>query len=405
MKITTFENGVRAVIVPLKGMRAVTVEVQVKIGAKYEKKPEAGLSHFLEHMAFKGTEKRPKATGIFQEMDIKGANFEAETGYESTSYNITTTTENRDWAAEMLSDILFNSKYPEKEVIKERGVIMEEIKMYRDNPMMGLSSEVVKWLWGGSPIGCWNVSGELADIKGVERSKIVDYHRKLFNTEETVVVMAGNVLESDIELLGKCFGAKRVNGQKLPEVEVMRNSGKKKVVKRPVEQGHLGVMVPTFGSLEGRRYALRLLNIILAGNTSSRLFEEIRSKRGWAYYVYPIGESIKEDGFWGVQAGVPKDKLEAAEEVIEKEILAVGSDLKMEEMERAKTYLRGKVELMLDKSDFWSGYVGNKIMLEGKLIRPEEELRKVNVVKWNEVKDLANEVFRKDNIRVLMIST
>jgi predicted Zn-dependent peptidase len=404
MKITTFKNGVRAVVVPLKGIRAVTVEVQVKIGAKYERKPEAGLSHFLEHMAFKGTETRSGATEIFREMDIKGANFEAETGYETTSFNITTTTENRDWALEMLSDILFNSKFPEEEIVKERGVIAEEIKMYQDNPMMGLSSEVVKWLWGSSEIGCWNISGELTDIKEVDREKLVGYHQNLFNTGEMVVVIAGRVTEDDMGLLEKYFGNRKVKGQELPKVKIKWNSDIKMAKTRPVEQGHLGVIVPTFGSLDRKKYALRLLNIILTGNTSSRLFEEVRSKRGWAYYVYPIGENINEDGFWGVQVGVPTEKLEAVEDVIKKEILTISNDLEIEEMERAKTYLQGKVELMLDKSDFWSGFVGNKILSGGKLVSPKEELTKLKEVKWKEVKELANELFRNDKIRSLVIS-
>ena len=403
MKITTFKNGVRAVVIPLKGMRAVTVEVQVKIGAKYESKSEAGLSHFLEHMAFKGTEKRPRAVDIFREMDSRGADFNAETGLETTGYSVTTTTENREWALEILSDILFNSQYPDEEIKKERGVIMEEIKMYRDNPMMGLGSEVVKWLWGGSPIGCWNISGELEDIDKVSRDDLAGYHQKFFDTREMVVTAAGNVSADDMKLLEKYFGVRTVSGRKLPEVAVTWTGDTKKVINRSVEQGHLGVMVPTFGSMDSRRYALKLLNGLLAGNASSRLFEEIRSKRGWAYYVYPIGEEIKEAGFWGVQAGVPENKLNEALELTEKEIIKVADDLKPEEVERTKAYRRGKIELLMDKSDFWSGFVASRVLLEGEVVSPEEELQKVDNVTMNEVKDLASGIFKREKIKSLVI--
>lgn len=404
MKIKTLSNGVRVAVVPVQGMRAVTVEIQVKIGAKYENKTEAGLSHFLEHMAFKGTEKRPNATVIFREMDTRGASFEAETGYESTSYGITTTAGNREWTLEILSDILFNSKFPEDEIIKERGVISQEIKMYQDNPMMGLSSEAVKWLWQGSNLGCWDISGEIDDVKDTKREDLLNYHRKMFKTEETVVVMAGNVADGDITMAEKYFGKKRVGNNKLPELKIEWTEGKVKTIKKAVEQGHFGVLVPTFGSLDRRRYALRLLNVILAGNTSSRLFEEIRSKRGWAYYVYPIGENVVEDGFWGVQAGVPTEKLEEATEVVEKEIEGIGNNLETEEIERAKAYLNGKVELWMDKSDFWSGFIGNKILLENRVTSPEEELKKIAEVREEEIRELAKQIFKRDKIKSLVIS-
>jgi predicted Zn-dependent peptidase len=299
--------------------------------------------------------------------------------------------------------VLFNSRYPEEEVKKERGVIMEEIKMYQDNPMMGLSSEVVKWLWGSSPIGCWNISGELGDIEGVERKKVVDYHQELFNTGEMVVVMAGNVAEDDVGMVERFFGNGITGRKKLPEVKIKWNSEKRKIINRQVEQGHLGLMVPTFGSHDERRYPLRVLNVALTGNTSSRLFEEVRSKRGWAYYVFPIGESVSEDGFWGVQAGVPREKAEVAAELIEREMVGFGKGLKPEEVERAKAYLRGKTELKLDESDFWSGFVGSRILLEGKLVSPEEELNRLNGVQYNEVVELANEIFRKERIRSLVM--
>jgi predicted Zn-dependent peptidase len=404
MKIVSFENGVRALVVPVEGMRSVSVEVQVKIGAKYEKKKEAGLSHFLEHMAFKGTEKRKGAAEIFQEIDAKGAGFEAETGYESTSYGITTTAENREWAVEILSDILFNSRYPEEELIKEKGVIGQEIKMYQDNPMMGLASEAVKWLWGESNIGCWNISGELKEIEKVERDELVEFRRNLFSCRETVVVMAGRVTEADLEVVEENFGGVMIEGEKLPQVKIKWTEEKNKIIKRPVKQGHLGIIVPTFGILDKRKYAMRLLNIILAGNASSRLFEEIRSKRGWAYYVYPIGETLNEDGFWGVQAGVPIDKVTVTKDLIEKEIMEVGNSLSEEELKRAKSYLRGKIELLMDKSEFWAGYVGNKVLMEGKVSEPEEELKKIEEVRWNEVKDLAKDIFKPDRIKNLVIS-
>jgi predicted Zn-dependent peptidase len=404
MEIIGLKNGIRLVLMPLKGFKAVTVEVHVKIGAKYESKTEAGLSHFLEHMAFKGTVKRPSPTGIFQEMDSKGADFNAETGYENTSYRITTIRSNLEWAVEMLSDIIFASQMPEEEVEKERGVIAEEIKMYQDNPMMGMGEELVKFLYGGSPIGCWNISGEIGDINGVSRQNVADYRNKYFAPQRMVVVVAGNVNLRDSGLLTKYFNQKVSNNTKLPIVEIKLNPVKLKTEQRSVEQAHFAVAVPTFGTQDERRYAMKILDVVLAGNTSSRLFEEVRSKKGWAYYVFPVGENIKEAGYWGVQAGVAEDKLDSAIELVEKEILTIESWLKQPAIDRAKAYFGGKIELMLDRSNFWTSYVGHKLLLEDRLVDPIEELKKIRGVQLNEVLELAKTFFVKVQIRKYIVS-
>jgi predicted Zn-dependent peptidase len=405
MIVITLKNGVSAVIVPLKGMRAVTVEVMVKVGAKYESKQEAGLSHFLEHMAFKGTEKRPTSKDIFNEMDSLGVNYDAGTGYEDTSYQITTVRENLEWSLEMITDILFNSLLPAEEVVKERGVIMEEIKMYRDNPMMGMSAELTKFLYGGSGLGCWNISGEVEDIRQVERKDLISYRSKYFNPKETVVILAGNVNENDVEMLKQYFENKG-EGRflDLPAVEMKLTEQKMRRDKKEVEQGHLALAVPAFGSLDKRRYAFKLLDLIIAGNSSSRLFELLRSKMGWAYYVFPVSETLVEGGFWGRQAGVPFNKLEEAGELVEKEILKIKNEVSDDEVSRAKTYLKGKIELLLDRSDFWSGYVGSKLLIEGKAVSPEEELIEYGKVTAGEVADIAEEIFVKNNVVKYIIS-
>lgn len=404
MILKELKNGIRVVVVPLKGLRSVTIEVTVKIGAKYESKNEQGMSHFLEHLAFKGTRKRPGAMDIFREMDSKGVGYNAQTGYENTSYSITTVRDNLAWGVEMTADILFESTMPEEEVVKERGVITEEIRMYKDNPMMGMSSEMVKFMYGESKIGCWNISGEEEDVVKVDRKKIVEFRNKYLNTQEMVVTLAGDVKPEDVDLVKDIFEGRASRGSAMPEVEVSLGAGVLKEIKREVEQGHFVMAVPAFGWLDKRKHALRLLNIIMTGNASSRLFEEIRTKRGWAYYVFSAGESWKEAGFWAVQAGVQQENLVEAMAVVEKEMINLVSTVSDKEIERAKTYLRGKVTLNLDDSEFWSGYIGEKLLLEGELVDPEEELKKAEMVTLEEVRDLAESIFIANKIRKLVIS-
>jgi predicted Zn-dependent peptidase len=220
-----------------------------------------------------------------------------------------------------------------------------------------------------------------------------------------VIVVAGNVTEADKTIFEDYFG-KYVNksGSELPEVKIVLNSTNEQREKKEVEQGHFGIAVPTFGWRDKRKYQLRLLDIILAGNSSSRLFEEIRSKRGWAYYVFPVGESFMEAGFWGVQAGVKQDKLEEAIEVVTNEILNIGTELKPVEMERAKNYLKGRIELLMDRSDFWTGYVGQKLLLEGEVLDPNEEVKKILMVDFEKIIGLAEAIFVKNNIKKIIVS-
>ena len=395
-------NGIRGVIIPLPGLKSVTVEVFLKIGSKYENKNEFGLSHFLEHMAFKGTIKRPTATAINMEIDAKGAGYNAGTGHEMTSYYVTTVKENAIWAVELLSDILLNSLYDKEETKKERGVIIEEIKMYQDNPMMGLGGEFTKFLYGNSKIGCWDIAGEVDDIKDVDRKTIINYKNKYFNPEEMVVVACGDVDNSLERNIKDSFSSVLRNDLKLPEEELILNKEKNKTIMKELEQGHFCMGLPALGWSDKRKYALRLLDIVMGGNSSSRLYSKIREEKALAYYVSSIGELFKEGGYWAIQSGVNLDKIDEAMEIVRKEIDKITESIKEEEIMRAKDYFLGKTKLAMDKTSFVASFMGQKILLENNQETIEEELEKYKKVTFKEVKDLAKEIFKKEEIRTLV---
>ena len=398
------KNGIRVAIVPVKGLRSVTAEVFFKIGSKYEESNEFGISHFLEHMAFKGTVKRPNASDINEEIDSKGAGYNAGTGQEMTSYYINTTRENISWSLELLSDILINSVFDKDEVLKERGVIIEEIRMYQDNPMMGLSGELTKFLYGKSPIGCWDIAGEIKDIEDVNRGKVVDYRNRLINPDNIVVVLAGDVDSMAFGEVEKYFGGFNLGkSNKLPKVEVIINQEKEKKIIREVEQGHFAMAVPALKSRDKRKYAFRLLDIILNGNSSSRLYQKIREDKGLAYYVYSVSESFEEAGFWGVQSGVKLDKIDEAMEIVRKEVLSIKDSVREDELQRAKDYLTGKVKLAMDKTSYWSSLVGQKWLLEDELVDIEKELKEYQKISLQEISSLAGDIFKPDEIRQVLI--
>ncbi len=407
MKFKEFKlkNGAKGVVIPLKGLNSVTVEVFFKIGSKYEINGEFGMSHFLEHMAFKGTQKRPSAVLINKEMDSKGASYNAGTGHEMTSYHITTIKENIPWALEMLSDILFNSIYDDEEVLKERGVIIEEIRMYQDNPMMGLSAEMTKFLYGKSKIGCWNIAGEVRDIKPINRQKVINYRNKFINPEDMVIVIAGNVdlgVSSEVE---KYFGSFiNENKEKLPNIEIILTDKEKKVIKKEVEQGHFAMAVPTFGREDKRKYEFRLLDLILSGNSSSRLYQKIREERALAYYVFSISEDFSEDGYWGVQSGVTLEKLDEAMEIVSNELKGLKESLNEEELNRAKDFLIGKTKLAMDKTSYISGFVGEKLLLDGKVEMIDSEIKRYTKIDLKSLKRLAGEIFENKKIKRVIIA-
>lgn len=395
-------NGIRGVIVPMPGLKSATIEVFLKIGSKYESRNEFGLSHFLEHMAFKGTVKRPTAQRINTEIDAKGASYNAGTGHEMTSYYVTTVKENAIWAIELLSDILLNSIYDKEETKKERGVIIEEIKMYQDNPMMGLGGEFTKFLYGNSKIGCWNIAGEVSDIKNVDRNTIVDYKNKYFNPKEMVVVACGDVDGNLESIIRNSFDGVLKNDLILPKVDLILNKEKNKTIKKELEQGHFCMGLPALGWSDDRKYALRLLDTIMGGNSSSRLYCRIREERALAYYVTSVGELFKEGGYWAIQSGVNLNKIDEAMEIVREEISKFAESIKEEELIRAKDYFLGKTKLAMDKTSFISSFVGQKILLENSEETIEKELERYKKVTFKEVKDLAKDIFKSEEIRTLV---
>jgi len=405
MKIKVLDNGVRVVTIPLKGLRAVTIEVFVKIGSKYEKKGEHGLSHFLEHMAFKGTGKRESAEMVNLEIDGKGASYNAGTSQELTTYYITTVRENIEWGLELLSDIVFNPKIKSIEVIRERGVIVEELKMYQDNPVMGLSEEFYKLMFGESPIGCWDVGGEVGEVEKYSREDIVGYRQKFLSPNRSVVVVAGDIDNDDKveELAKKYFGGYENKAAiELPTVEIKITEGKYFEKIKQVEQGHFCVGVEGIGRNDSRRYALKLLEIIMAGNTSSMLYNEIREKRGWAYYIHSIGQSFEETGLVGVQSGVRKDRLTQAVDLTVNMMTGMNEGISEKQMDRAKSFLRGKTGLAMDRSEYWSELVGAEMLLDDRLVDLEKELIKYDKVTRQQVKELAGELFPLEKMKILV---
>lgn len=410
MEIFELRNGINVILLPMVGRVGVVAEVMVKMGSKFERKEEFGVSHFLEHMAFKGTERWLTAEALSQEIDGEGAGCNAETSEETVSYYIKTSKERVVWALELLSEIVLRPSIPVVEVERERGVIMEEIKMYKDNPIMGLGDEFMKRFLANSEIGCWDVAGEVEEVMRINRETLCNYRNNYLNPKEMVIVVAGGVNKLQIpsircqmeEIFG---GFKNEKAIELPEVRIQYGQEKEwKVEKGSVEQGHFVIGCEGIRRGDRRRAVFRTMELILAGSMSSRLYGELREKRGWAYYVSPQSKSLVEGGVFAIQTGVRKEKLKEAIDLVEKEIIGLSSSLENEEVERAKKQIEGRMMMAADDIEFWVGALAGRYLLEGELFDLMKEMREAEEVVLEEVRDLAGEMFNGDNLRKLVVS-
>jgi predicted Zn-dependent peptidase len=333
-----------------------------------------------------------------------GGALNAFTGEEQTCYYAKVPAKHFETTMDILSDMVFFPLIQKNDLERERGIILEEIKMYQDNPMMGMSGDFTKFLYNDSKIGCWNIAGEVKDIEEFNKEKLLDYHSKYFNPKEMVIVISGNVDPSIESVIRDCFENFVNNNIKaLPKVEVLLNKEIQKAIKKDIEQGHFCIGIPALTSIDKRKYALKLLDIILSGNSSSRLYTKIREERALAYYVFSISESFIETGFLGVQSGVKIDKIDEAQEIVVNEFLSMKDTLREEELKRAKEFLIGKTQLAMDRSDFISGYVGQKMLLENEAETVENEIERYKKVQLSELKELSEALFKKENIRSLIV--
>lgn len=406
----TLDNGATLVLQPLAGTACVTVEVFLGIGSKYEDKTERGLSHFLEHMAFKGSKKRPSATILNQEIDSRGAAHNAGTGHEFTSYYIKTTAEETTWAIELLTDMILEPRLPNEEIKKEQGVIIEEIKMYNDNPTMGLAYDFTDFLYKDNPSGCWNITGSQADIENVTRQKVVNYRQKHLSAQRMVIVIAGELKRGEEkkvvtvvnQALGK-FKNDKLEEQDLSIKGLAMTDNKEKIITKAVDQAHFCLGWKGVARNDPRFYATRLWDIIMAGNSSSRLWSRLREEKGWAYYIEPISTQWVETGFMGIQAGVTAERIDDALELAKLELSRAGEDIRQIELERAKKYWWGKIALAMDEADFWTGYLGQRQLLDGEIPAMEKLKERYLSVSLKEMKRVAAELMTQDSWRWMVV--
>jgi predicted Zn-dependent peptidase len=404
-KKTILSNGLRIITIPMENANSVTVLILVGTGSKYEAKDINGISHFLEHMFFKGTKKRPSTLKISETLDSIGGAYNAFTSKEVTGFWAKVDKRHSDIALDWISDIFLNSKFEEREIEREKGVIIEEVNMYLDTPMAYLGDLWEKLLYGDQPAG-WMTIGEKENILSFNRKKVVDYYQSHYSSSDTIVCIAGAVNQKEIEQKVKDY-FKDIEKKKEPgknRVKEIQKEPKVLLHNKKTDQTHFCLGVRAFDLFDERKYALALLAIILGGNMSSRLFIKVRERNGLAYYIHTSADSSTDAGYLVTQAGIDHKNLEKSVELILEEYKDLkNKKITEKELQKAKDYLKGTISLSLDASDAQASFYAVQEILEKNILTPEEKFKKIDKVSANDINKIAQDIFVPEKLNLAVI--
>lgn len=390
----TLKNGLQAVVIPVKEVESATTMVLVGAGSRYEDTTNSGISHFLEHMAFKGTKKRPTAMEISSLIDGAGAESNAFTGKEYTGYYIKSAANRVDLSLDILSDMIENLLLDPKEIDKERGVILEEINLYEDTPPRKIGDVFESLLYGDTPMG-WDIAGNKDIIKKITQKDFRSYMQKLYSASNMLIIVAGKVdLEEMKAKIEKYFSThKTFKTIEAPKITENQKKAAVSIKYKKTEQAHFALGVRTVGLPDEKdRYPLSVLSSILGGGMSSRLFHEVREKRGLAYYVRTVADSYADCGYLSTFAGVDPKRIDEAITVVVEEYKKIANDgeITQEELTKAKEYNKGHFVLELEDTRSVAMFYGSTLLLEKKLENPNVVIEKTDAVTMEDIKRVIN---------------
>ncbi len=407
MKISkkTLKNGLRVITIPMKDNPTATVLVLVEAGSKYEEKRVNGVSHFLEHMCFKGTIRRPKAIDISKELDALGSHYNAFTGHEYTGYYAKSDARHFSQMFDIVSDVYLNSTFPEAETEKEKGVIIEEINMYEDLPNKHVQDLIMKLLYGDQPAG-WNIAGEKEHIRRMKRDDFVKYHSEHYLPQATVIAVAGAVKEKQVMKEVKRVFGHIPSGHKTGKVKVKESQKKPQVLLKfkKTDQTHFVLGMRTYDMQDKCNPALSVLGGILGGGMSSRLFQKLREEMGVGYYVRSYNDTYTDHGFFQISAGVDNKRIEEV-------LLAVIDECKKlkkyligeEELEKVKECLIGNMKLSVESTDDIANFFGSQELLKKEMKTIEEKAGELRKVTAQDVQDLAKNIFKNNKLNLALV--
>ncbi|EKE13785.1 MAG: processing protease [uncultured bacterium] len=407
-KTFTLKNGLRVIFVDTKTFPTLTTLLLVGAGSRYENEINNGIAHFLEHMFYKGSKKYPNPKIISQIIEGMGGHWNAFTSKDYTGYYIKAATDHFPQIIDILSDILLNSLFDNKEIEKEKGVIVEEINMYEDTPQRRIGEIFESLIYKGSPLG-FDIAGNKETVTSFDRDTFLNYMNSLYYPNNAVLIVAGGLSgqKNYLDIIKNKFSGWK-SGVKSDFIKVKEKQDKPRILvhHKKTEQAHFCLGFPTFGIDDKRRRILSVLITILGGGASSKLFQEVRERKGLCYYISTGAEQYLETGSIVTQAGIAKDvekvKIAVKATLVEHENMVKGifSD---DDINRAKEMLKGRLLISMEDSFNIAHFFGNKKLLENKMETPEEIIKKIMSVKKEEIISLAKEIFAKDKLNFAII--
>ncbi len=393
-KKVILSNKTPIITVSLPGAKTATALLIFKTGSRYENRKNNGISHFLEHLFFKGTIKRPNTLALASELDSLGCEFNAFTSKEYTGYWIKAAESKLGQALEILGDMILNSKMAAEEIEREKGVIIEELNMYQENPMMHIDDVLETCLYGDTPSG-WETVGTKENIQHFKREDFISYLEAQYGANSACLILAGGLKDKDVKKAAGIFKALKTNKwQKHVKSITNQKTPAIKTLFKDIDQANLSLAVRTFPLNHPEEFNVKLLSIILGGAMSSRLFINLRERNGLAYYVKTDTEFYSDSGYLTTQAGVPTEKISKAVEIILAEYGRLRTELVSKvELTRAKDLLHGRLLLQMEATDNVANWYARQAILRDKIMTPAEFMKKIQAITPLDLQKTAKKIF------------
>lgn len=404
-KKKTYKNGLRVVTIPMKDNPTVTVLVLVGTGSDYEKKEVNGISHFLEHMCFKGTIKRPTSQLISYELDKLGCQYNAFTDHEMTGYYAKGDSKNFKQIFDIISDIYLNSTFPEVDIEKEKGVIIEEINMYEDMPQRHVQDIFEQVLYGDQEAGR-NIAGSKSNIRKMTRNNFVDYKTSHYIASNTLIVVSGNINNDEVyEQVNKYFKDIPATSKiKKPKTSDIQKKPNLLVEYKKTDQTHFVLGVRTFPLFDKRNMTLSLLSGVLGAGMSSRLFNKLREEMGVAYYVRAYNNPSLDHGSFQISAGVNNTRTkEIIKEVIKECNNLISKKVSDEELSKVKSLIIGNMKMSLEATDDIANFYGVQELMKNQIKTLDEKIKEINSVTSTDIQKMAKIIFKTKTLNLAVI--
>lgn len=404
-ELTKLENGFTVATAAMPHMAGVSAGLWVGVGGRYENAPLNGVCHFIEHMLFKGT-KRRNAKQISQAVEGVGGYLNAFTSEEQTCFYARAPHDKLGNLLDVLFDMVLHSRFDTVEIDKERSVIKEEVAMYLDQPSSHVMELLNETLWPQHPLGR-PLTGTLETLDGLRRDELVAYLRSHYVAAGSLLTAAGRVRHKDVVELAKKLSKPFASGKRATFVPVstVQKEPRVRLFTKEIEQTHLALGMRTCSRHDDRRYALRLLNVILGENMSSRLFQVVREEHGLAYSIQSGQNSFDDTGALIISAGVDTQKTKPALKLIAQELKRIREKLpSATELREARDYLLGQMDLSLESTENQMMWLGEQLLGYGRITKPEDTKRRLAEVKPSDIRAVAREFLLPERMSLAMVS-